>query len=54
MTKGKVIIGFEVTKEKKEAIEKAAREYQVQKISVPLKISQYVRMSVDRLLQEEK
>ena len=48
----KTIIGFEVTKKKKEEIVMAANNYKVNNIRVPLKLSQFVRMAIDNLLNE--
>jgi len=52
MNTKKTIIGFEVTEKKKEEIVLAANNYKVDNIRVPLKLSQFVRMAVDRLLKE--
>jgi len=54
MTKDKVIIGFQVSKDSKEEIEKAAANYKVDTYSVPLTVSQFCRIAVGRLLQEYK
>lgn len=50
----KVVIGFEVTKKKKMEIEKAAYNYKVDKLIVPLTLSQFCRVAVDKLLKENK
>jgi len=48
----KTVIGFEVTEEKKKEIIGACKKFKIDKISVPLKVSQFIRMAVDRLLDE--
>lgn len=48
----KEIIGFAVTYEKKQEILLAANNYKVDNMNVPLTLSQFVRMSVDKQLKE--
>ena len=50
----KEIIGFAVTYEKKQEILLAAQNYKVDNMNVPLTLSQYVRMSVNKVLKENK
>jgi len=52
--KNKVVIGFEVTTEKKREIEIAANTYKVDKVIVPLTMSQFCRVAVEKLLKEIK
>ncbi|MFA5431939.1 MAG: hypothetical protein WC319_03590 [Candidatus Paceibacterota bacterium] len=54
MTKDKVIIGFQVSKENKNEIEKVAANYKVDTLAIPLTVSQFCRIAVGRLLQEYK
>ena len=48
----KCIIGFEVTAEKKKEIVDASNNYQIDNIKMPLKISQFIRIAVEKLLKE--
>ena len=48
----KFVVGFQVTAEKKQEIEKASTNYRVDKITVPLTLSQFCRIAVDKLLKE--
>ena len=50
----KAIIGFEVTEEKKQEIINASKNYQLDNIQMPLKISQFIRIAVEKLLKEIK
>ena len=50
----KAIIGFEVTEEKKQEIVNASKNYQIDNIKMPLKISQFIRIAVEKLLKEIK
>ncbi len=50
----KFVVGFQVTAEKKQEIEKVATNYRVDKITVPLSLSQFCRVAVDKLLKELK
>ena len=50
----KAIIGFEVSEEKKKEIIEACKNYQIDSIKMPLKISQFIRIAVEKLLKEIK
>jgi len=50
----KAIIGFEVTEEKKQEIVNASKNYQIDNIKMPLKVSQFIRIAVEKLLKEIK
>jgi len=50
----KAIIGFEVTEEKKQEIINASKNYQIDNIKMPLKVSQFIRIAVEKLLKEIK
>ena len=50
----KFVVGFQVTAERKQEIEKAANNYKVDNIDVALSVSQFVRVAVEKLLNEVK
>ena len=50
----KEIVGFQVTAEKKQEIVRAANEYRVDNLTVPLTVSQFIRMCVNGKLKEIK
>ena len=48
----KFVVGFQVTAERKQEMKKAATNYKVDKITIPLTLSQFCRVAVDKLLKE--
>ena len=49
----KSIIGFEVSEDKKKEIIEAANNYKSNNINMPLKVSQFIRVAIDKLLKEK-
>jgi len=52
MTKDKEIIGFEVDKEFKDRIIKACKNFKIDGVSYPLKLSGLCRIAVENFLRE--
>jgi len=52
MTKNKTIIGFEVDKEFKERIIEACKNFKIDDVSYPLKLSGFCRIAVENFLRE--
>lgn len=48
----KVIIGFETTKEFKEKLIKAGKEFKIDGVPYPLKLSGFCRIATEKLLKE--
>ena len=54
MTKDKEIIGFEVNKEFKDRIIEACKNFKIDGVSYPLKLSGFCRIAVENMLRELK
>ena len=48
----KTIMGFEVSKELKERIIKAGKNFKIGNVTIPLTVSQFCRIAIDKLLNE--